>query len=73
MLNWRYWPPMQASNHLSWNLNTETIIANQLRIVHHKEQMTVTAKARSHGLQKEIVYLTGDAVGQRRQVLNPKR
>lgn len=69
-------PPMQvASNHLSWNLNTETITANQpLRIVHHKEQMTVTAKQGRIDLQKEIVYLTGDvyAVGQRRQVLNSK-
>lgn len=69
-------PPMQvASNHLSWDLNTETITANQpLRIVHHKEQMTVTAKQGRMDLQKEIVYLTGDvyAVGQRRQVLTSK-
>jgi LPS export ABC transporter protein LptC len=69
-------PPMQvASNHLSWNLNTETITANQpLRIVHHKEQMTVTAKQGRMDLQKDTVYLTGDvyAVGQRRQVLNSK-
>ncbi len=69
-------PPMQvASNHLSWNLNTETITANQpLRIVHHKEQMTVTAKQGRMDLEKEIVYLTGDvyAIGQRRQVLNSK-
>lgn len=69
-------PPMQvASNQLSWNLNTETLTANQpLRIVHHKEQMTATAKQGRMDLQKEIVYLNGDvyAVGQRRQQLNSK-
>lgn len=69
-------PPMQvASNHLSWNLNTEAITAIQpLRIVHHQEQMTVTAKQGRMDLPKEIVYLTGDvyAVGQRRQTLNSK-
>lgn len=69
-------PPMQvASNHLSWNLNTETITAIQpLRIVHHQEQMTVTAKQGRMDLPKEIVYLTGDvyAVGQRGQTLNSK-
>jgi len=69
-------PPMQvASNHLSWNLNTETLAANQpVRIVHHKQQMTVTAKQARMDLQKDIAYLTGDvhAVGQRRQELNSK-
>ncbi len=69
-------PPMQvASNHLSWNLNTETLAANQpVRIVHHKQQMTVTAKQARMDLQKNIAYLTGDvhAVGQRRQELNSK-
>jgi len=69
-------PPMQvASNHLSWNLNTETLAANQpVRIVHHKEQMTVTAKQARMDLQKNIAYLTGDvhALGQRRQELNSK-
>lgn len=67
-------PPMQvASNNLSWNLNTETITANQpLRIVHHKEQMTATANQGRMDVQKEIIYLSGNvsAIGQRRQTLN---
>lgn len=67
-------PPMQvASNNLSWNLNTETITANQpLRIVHHKDQMTATANQGRMDLQKDIMYLSGNvsAVGQRRQTLN---
>ncbi len=67
-------PPMQvASNNLSWNLNTETITANQpLRIVHHQEQMTATANQGRMDLQKDIMYLSGNvsAIGQRRQTLN---
>lgn len=69
-------PPLQvASNHLSWNLNTEMVTANQpVRIVHQKQQMTVTANQGRMDLQKEIVYLTGNVygIGERRQSLNAK-
>ena len=69
-------PPLQvASNHLSWNLNTEMVTANQpVRIVHRKQQMTVTANQGRMDLQKEIVYLTGNVygIGERRQSLNAK-
>lgn len=69
-------PPLQvASNHLSWNLNTEMVTANQpVRIVHRKQQMTVTANQGRMDLQKEIVYLTGNVygIGERRQALNAK-
>lgn len=66
-------PPLQvASNSMSWNLNTETVTADQpVRIVHRLPQVTLTAKQSRMDLQKKIVYLTGDvyAVGQRRQSL----
>lgn len=66
-------PPLQvASNSMSWNLNTETVTADQpVRIVHRQQQVTLTAKQSRMDLPKKIVYLTGDvyAVGQRRQSL----
>jgi len=58
---------------MSWNLNKETVTANQpVRMVHRQEQVTLTAK--QVDLQKEVVYLTGDVhgVGQRRQSINAK-
>lgn len=69
-------PPLQVvSDSLTWNLNTETVMAvKPVRIVHRQQQVTVTAKQGKMDLQKEIVYLTGDiyAIGQRRQSLNAK-
>lgn len=69
-------PPLQvASNSMSWNLNTETVTADQpVRIVHRLPQVTLTAKEGRMDLQKKIVYLTGDvySVGQRRQSLKAK-
>lgn len=66
-------PPLQvASNSMSWNLNTETVTADQpVQIVHRQQQVTLTAKQSRMDLQKNIVYLTGDVygVGQRRQSL----
>lgn len=68
-------PPLQvASNSMIWNLNTETLAADQpVRIV-HPQQLTVTANQGRMDLQKEIVYLTGDVygVGQRRQSIKSK-
>lgn len=69
-------PPLDiASNSMSWNLNMETVTANQpVRIVHRQEQVTLTAKQGRMDLQKEVVYLTGDVygLGQRRQSINAK-
>lgn len=69
-------PPLDiASNSMSWNLNKETVTANQpVRMVHRQEQVTLTAKQGRMDLQKEVVYLTGDVhgVGQRRQSINAK-
>jgi len=50
-----------ASNSMSWNLNTETVTANQpVRMVHRQQQVTLTANQGRMDLQKEVVYLTGD-------------
>lgn len=69
-------PPLQVdSNELSWNLNTETVTSDQpLRIVHRREQMTVTANKGRMDLQQKIAYLTGNVygIGQRGQSLNAK-
>ena len=69
-------PPLDiASNSMSWNLNMETVTANQpVRMVHRQEQVTLTAKQGRMDLQKEVVYLTGDVygLGQRRQSINAK-
>jgi len=49
---------------MSWNLNKETVTANQpVRMVHRQEQVTLTAKQGRMDLQKEVVYLTGDVHG----------
>ncbi len=64
-------PPLQiASNSMSWNLNTETVTADQpVRMVHRQQQLTASANRGRADLKKQIVYLTGDAyaVGQRGQ------
>ena len=69
-------PPLQVvSNSMIWNLNTETLTADQpVRIVHPQQQVTLTAKQGRMDLQKNIVYLTGDVygVGQRRQSIKSK-
>lgn len=67
-------PPMQiASNSAVWDLNTETVTTDQpVRVVHHKEQMTMTARRGRMDLQKQIAYLNGDVrgSGQRGQTIN---
>lgn len=69
-------PPMQiTSNNLKWNLNTQTVTADQpVRMVQRQQQMTVTANQGQMDLQKRIVYLTGNAygVGLRNQTINAK-
>jgi LPS export ABC transporter protein LptC len=66
-------PPMQVtSNSMSWNMNAETVTADQpVRVVQRQQQMTVTADKGKMDLQKEVVYLNGNVngVGQRRQSL----
>ncbi len=66
-------PPMQiASNSMSWNMNAETVTADQpVRVVQRQQQMTVTADKGKMDLQKEVVYLNGNVngVGQRHQFL----
>ncbi|MBV8884217.1 MAG: LPS export ABC transporter periplasmic protein LptC [Chroococcidiopsidaceae cyanobacterium CP_BM_RX_35] len=66
-------PPLQvASNELSWNLNAETLTANQpIRILDRTHQVTVTANQGWMDLQKKVAYLTGKVygVGQRGQSL----
>jgi len=70
-------PPLQvASNHLSWNLNAETVTSNQpLRALERQQQVTVTANQGWMDLHKRVVYLTGNvySVGQRGQSLNSAR
>lgn len=64
-----------TSNDLNWNLNTEAVTADQpVRMVQRLPQMTVTANQGRMDLQKQIVYLTGNAygVGQRNQTINAK-
>lgn len=67
-------PPLQVnSDSLSWNLNSETVTANQpVRVVHRQQQVTLTANRGRMDLTKKIVYLTGKvyAIGQRQQSLN---
>lgn len=66
-------PPLQVfSNLMTWNLNTETMTADQpVRVLHSQEQLTLTANQGRMDLQQKIVYLTGNVygVGQRRQSL----
>jgi len=70
-------PPVQvASNSAVWNLNTEIVTTNQpVRIVHHQEKMTMTAKQGRMDLQKQIAYLNGDVAGsgQKGQTINSQR
>lgn len=67
-------PPVQvASNSAVWDLNTETVTTDQpVRVVHHKEKMTMTARQGRMNLQKQIAYLNGDVVGsgQKGQTIN---
>ena len=67
-------PPLQVtSNELSWNLNAETLTANQpLQALDRQQQVNVSATSGWVDLQKKIVYLTGNVygVGQRGQSLN---
>jgi len=67
-------PPLQvASNDLSWNLNAETLTANQpVRTLDRQQQVTVTANQGWMDLRKKVAYLTGNVygVGQRGQSLN---
>ncbi|RUR86858.1 LPS export ABC transporter periplasmic protein LptC [Chlorogloeopsis fritschii PCC 9212] len=66
-------PPMQiASNSMTWNLNTETVITNNpVRIFHRAENVTVTANQGEFKIPQKIAYLTGNVngVGERRQSL----
>ena len=66
-------PPLQInSNSMLWNVNTETVTADQpVRVLHRQQQVTLTANRGQMDLQKKIVSLTGNVygVGQRRQSL----
>ncbi|MBE9189993.1 LPS export ABC transporter periplasmic protein LptC [Gloeocapsopsis crepidinum LEGE 06123] len=70
-------PPVQvASNSAVWDLNTEIVTTDQpVRIVHHQEKMTMTAKQGRMDLQKQIAYLNGDVAGsgQKGQTINSQR
>ncbi|PIG94988.1 LPS export ABC transporter periplasmic protein LptC [Gloeocapsopsis sp. IPPAS B-1203] len=70
-------PPVQvASNSAVWDLNTEVVTTDQpVRIVHHQEKMTMTAKQGRMDLQKQIAYLNGDVAGsgQKGQTINSQR
>src|SRR5579883_2167584 len=67
-------PPMQiASNSMSWNLKTETIITNTpVRVFHRAKNLTVTANQGEMQMQQNTVYLTGNvnSIGQRGQTLH---
>ena len=68
--------PLQvAGNELSWNLNAETVTANQpVHILDRTHQLTVTANQGWMDLQKKVAYLTGNVygVGERGQSLHSK-
>ncbi len=70
-------PPLQvASNSMTWNLNTQTVTADQpVRMVHRQQQLTLTANRGQMDLQKNIVYLTGNVygIGQRGQSLKANK
>ncbi|OKH28718.1 LPS export ABC transporter periplasmic protein LptC [Chroogloeocystis siderophila] len=70
-------PPVQvASNSAVWDLNIETVTTDQpVRVVHHQEKMTMTAKRGRMDLRQQIAYLNGDVVGsgQKGQTINSQR
>jgi LPS export ABC transporter protein LptC len=70
-------PPVQvASNSAIWDLNTEIVTTDQpVRIIHHQEKMTMTARQGRMDLQKQIAYLNGDVAGsgQKGQTINSQR
>ncbi|MEM7556866.1 MAG: LPS export ABC transporter periplasmic protein LptC [Cyanobacteria bacterium P01_A01_bin.84] len=70
-------PPMSiASNSMTWNLNTETIITNApVKAIHKADKVAVTASRGRLQIPQKVVYLTGNvnAIGQRRQSIQSQK
>ncbi|MEM7725233.1 MAG: LPS export ABC transporter periplasmic protein LptC [Cyanobacteria bacterium P01_A01_bin.45] len=70
-------PPMRiASNSMTWNLNTETVITNApVKAVHQADNITVTANRGRLQIPQRVVYLTGkvNAIGQNKQSIQSQK